>query len=60
MLYMNSLRGNGWPLDSYTDTIGGAASFMAFGHVDIYEAVPCSVVRRWTAHFAEVIVRAHL
>lgn len=29
------LRAQGWPEDSYTDTIGGAACFMAFAHVDV-------------------------
>ncbi|KAI9875149.1 MAG: hypothetical protein M1830_008823 [Pleopsidium flavum] len=53
------LRARGWPEDSYIDTIGGAACFMAFGHIDVYEAVPSSCVRRWCAHFAEVIVQAH-
>ena len=58
-LSMTSLRSNGWPMGSYTDSIGGAACFMAFGHVDVYEAVPSSIVRPWAAHFAEVIVMAH-
>jgi hypothetical protein len=54
------LRRNGWPEDSRTDTIGGAAGFMAFATVDVYEAVPPTCVRRWSAHFSEVIVKAHL
>lgn len=58
-LKLGVLRVQGWPEDSYTDTIGGAACFMAFAHVDVYEAVPASCVRRWCAHFAEVIVKAH-
>lgn len=53
------LEQNGWPGDDGSDTIGGAAGFMAFGHVDIYYMVPPSVVIRWSAHFAEVIVKAH-
>lgn len=54
------LVARGWPPDSYTDTIGGAACFLAFTHVDVYEAVPPSSVRHWCAHFAEVIVKSHL
>lgn len=54
------LRARGWPQDSYADTIGGAACFLAFTHVDVYEAVPPSSVRPWCAHFAEVIVKKHL
>lgn len=57
------LRDLGWPEDkdgvTNTDTIGGAACFMAFGHVDAYMSVHPSVVRPWTAHFAETIVKAH-
>ena len=53
------LRQVGWPEDGGADTIGGAACFMTFGQVDVYEAAPPSVHRRWTAHFAEVIVKAH-
>ena len=54
----------GWPEDnredhSESDTIAGAACFMVFGHIDFCEIAPPSVVRRWTAHFAEVIVKAH-
>ncbi|KAL9597899.1 MAG: hypothetical protein Q9219_004852 [cf. Caloplaca sp. 3 TL-2023] len=49
---------NGWLRDG-ADTQGGAAGFLAFGHVDAYEMVPPSVVRSWTAYFAEVIVKAH-
>lgn len=30
-----TLKAQGWPEDSYTDTIGGAACFMAFAHVDV-------------------------
>jgi len=54
------LRARGWPQNSVTDTIGGAACFMAFSHVDVYEAVPPSNVRQWCAHFAESIVKSHL
>jgi hypothetical protein len=54
------LTDNGWPEGSVTDTIGGAAGFMAFATVDLYEAVPPTCVRRWSAHFAEMIVKAHL
>ncbi|KAL8705959.1 MAG: hypothetical protein Q9201_000953 [Fulgogasparrea decipioides] len=54
-----TLRRDGWPEDSKTDTIGGAACFMAFGHVDVCDIAPPSVIRHWTAHFAEVIVKAH-
>jgi len=57
------LRQNGWSedhdADGDADTIGGAASFMAFGHVDVYEAAPPSLFRRYATHFAEVIVKAH-
>lgn len=53
------LQENGWPGDDGSDTTGGAATFMAFGHVDVYEIVPPSVVRPWAAHFAEVIAKAH-
>ncbi|KAI4180878.1 MAG: hypothetical protein L6R41_006966 [Letrouitia leprolyta] len=49
----------GWPGDDGSDTIGGAACFMTFAHVDLYEMVPPSVVRPWAAHFAEVIVKVH-
>lgn len=34
------LRDNGWPEGSHTDTIFGAAGFMAFATVDVYHAVP--------------------
>lgn len=54
------LLAKGWPQENYADTIGGAACFLAFTHVDVYEAVPPSSVRRWCAHFAEVIVKSHL
>lgn len=57
---MDVLRDKGWPEGSYVDTIGGAACFLAFTHVDIYEAVPPSCVRRWCAHFAETIIKSHL
>ena len=56
------LQENGWSVvkpEEDMDTIGGAASFMAFGDVDVYELVPPSVVRSYAAHFAEVIVKAH-
>lgn len=57
------LRHQGWPEDkdgvTNNDTIGGAACFMAFGHVDACDTVPPSVVRPWSAHFAETIVKAH-
>ncbi|MCJ1279168.1 hypothetical protein MMC21_006992 [Puttea exsequens] len=53
------LMQNGWPKDSRTDTIGGAACFMAFAYVDCFRAVPPSCFRPWCAHFAEVIVAAH-
>ncbi|MCJ1369195.1 hypothetical protein MMC20_000404 [Loxospora ochrophaea] len=55
------LKKNGWPEgDNTSDTSGGAASFMVFGNVDVYLSVPPSCVRRWCAHFAEVIVAAHV
>ncbi|MCJ1245854.1 hypothetical protein MMC30_003058 [Trapelia coarctata] len=54
------LMARGWPRDSVTDTIAGAGCFLAFGHIDVYEAVPPSNVRQWCAHFAEVIVKSHL
>lgn len=57
------LQRQGWPEDkdgvSNNDTIGGAACFMAFGHVDACDTVPPSVVRPWSANFAETIVKAH-
>ena len=57
------LRENGWPEardgDGNSDTLGGAACFMAFANVDVYEIAPPSVIRSWTAHFAEFIVKAH-
>jgi len=56
---MGVLRTKAWPQDSHNDTIGGAACFMAFSHVDAFKSVPPSVSRRWCAHFAEVIVSAH-
>lgn len=58
-LKLDVLGAQGWPEGSYTDTIGGAACFMSFAHVDVYHAVPASSVRQWCAHFAEVIVKAH-
>ncbi|MCJ1422901.1 hypothetical protein MMC29_000781 [Sticta canariensis] len=54
------LLAKGWPQENYADTVGGAAGFLAFTHVDVYEAVPPSSVRRWCAHFAEIIVKSHL
>ena len=54
---LDVLRQRGWPENSYTDTIGGAACFLAFAHVDVYQTVPPSVVRPWCAHFAEVIIK---
>lgn len=62
---MPVLRQQGWVEDHAdddgrnTDTIAGAACFMAFGHVDVYAAAPPSVVRGYATHFAEVIVKAH-
>lgn len=47
----------GWPNDSVTDTIGGAACFLSFGDVDCYISVPPSVSKRWCAHFAEAILK---
>lgn len=54
------LKARRWPQDSYVDTIGGAACFLAFSHTDVYEVLPPSSVRMWCAHFAEVIVKSHL
>ena len=51
---------HGWPEDSYTDSIGGAAGFMALATVDVYLAIPPTCIRAWCAHFAEVIVKVHL
>ncbi|KAG0636267.1 hypothetical protein HOY80DRAFT_1011374 [Tuber brumale] len=51
---------HGWPEDSYTDSIGGAAGFMALATVDVYVAIPPTCIHRWCAHFAEAIVKAHL
>ena len=55
-----ALRLTKWPKVGTADSIGGAACFMAFAHVDVYGTAPPSVVRPWTAHFAEIIVQAHL
>ena len=49
-----------WPQENYADTVGGAACFLAFTHVDVYETVPPSSIRPWCAHFAEVIIKSHL
>jgi hypothetical protein len=54
------LRDNGWPEGNHTDTIFGAAGFTALATVDVYHAVPPTCIRRWSAHFAEMIVKAHL
>jgi len=51
---------HGWPEDSYTDSIGGAQGFMALATVDVYITIPPTCIYRWCAHFAEVIVKAHL
>ena len=59
-LKLGVLMASRWPQDSYTDTIHGAACFLAFSHTDIYEVIPPSCVRPWCAHFAEVIVKSHL
>jgi len=60
---MPILRQHGWAedcdADHDVDTIGGAASFMAFGQVDVHEVAPPCVFRRYATHFAEVIVKAH-
>ncbi|KAL9577226.1 MAG: hypothetical protein Q9212_006504 [Teloschistes hypoglaucus] len=53
------LRACGWPENSPADRIGGAACFMVFGDVDVSISAPPSVIRPYSAHFAEVIVRAH-
>ena len=37
---LDVLKAQGWPEDSFTDTIGGAASFMAFAHVDVSSFPP--------------------
>ncbi|RPA98540.1 hypothetical protein L873DRAFT_1828579 [Choiromyces venosus 120613-1] len=50
----------GWPENSYTDSIGGAAGFMAMATVDVYIVAPPTCIHAWFAHFAEVIVKAHL
>ena len=49
----------GWPRDSYNDTIDGAATFMAFAHADMSRVSGPSVVKPWSAHFAEFIVAMH-
>jgi len=54
------VESNGWPAQCKADTEGTACCFMAFANVDVYETVPPSSVNGWCAHFAEVIVRAHL
>ncbi|KAG0137827.1 hypothetical protein HOY82DRAFT_546819 [Tuber indicum] len=51
---------HGWPEDSYTDSIAGAQGFMALATVDVYITIPPTCIYRWCAHFAEVIVKAHL
>ena len=53
------IKEQGWPEGSVSDTLYGAACFMAFGHVLVYKTVPPSHSRPWCAHFAEVIVKGH-
>lgn len=53
------LERHGWPGNNGSDTVGGAASFLVFAHVDVYEMVPPTVISGYAAHFAEVIVKAH-
>ena len=53
------LREQGWPEDSVSDTLCGAACFMAFAHVTVYKTVPPSHSRASCANFAEVIVKGH-
>jgi len=53
------LKARGWSEDSQDHTVGCAACFMVFSHVDCFEAVPPSISRRWCAHFPRVIVSAH-
>lgn len=50
----------GYPPNSVIVSIDGACSFLVFGYVDCYLTVPASSAANWTAHFAEVIVKAHL
>ena len=58
--YEAVLSENGWPKDSLSDTIGGAACFMAFAQVDVCKSGAPSPMRPWCAHFAELIVAVHL
>ena len=51
---------HGWPVSSYTDSPGGAAGFMALATVDVYMILPPTCIHLWCAHFAEVIVKAHI
>lgn len=53
------LKEQGWPEDSVSDTLYGAACFMAFAHVTVYKIVPPSHSRALCANFAEVIVKGH-
>lgn len=58
---LDVLRASGWK-DEFVDpgdTIGGAACFLTFANVDCYMTVPPSVVRRYCANFAEIVVKAH-
>ena len=56
---VNVLKEQGWPADSVSDTLYGAACFMAFGNVLVYKTVPPSHSRPWCAHLAEVVVKGH-
>lgn len=53
------LKDQGWPEDSVSDTMDGAACFMAFGRILVYKTVPPSHSRACCANFAEVIVKGH-
>ena len=51
---------HGWSEGSYRDSTGGAAVFMALATVNVYVVISLTCIHAWCAHFAEVIVKAHL
>ncbi|PUU79373.1 hypothetical protein B9Z19DRAFT_1125373 [Tuber borchii] len=54
------LLSHGWLEGSRTDSIGGAAEFMAVATMDVNVAISPTCIHAWCAHFVEVIVKAHL
>ncbi|MDI1489041.1 MAG: hypothetical protein OHK93_008318 [Ramalina farinacea] len=57
--HVEVLKEQGWPEDSVSNTLYGAACFMAFAHVTVYKIVPPSHSRASCANFAEYIVMGH-